>query len=70
MFDLEKWISYFLINDMISWKKHLRIDRNYLFGSFKITSIRLYTPGNPRSASGLRKGVYNLTEVILNEPNK
>jgi hypothetical protein len=28
----------------------------------------LYTPGNPRNASGLRKGVYNLTEVILNEP--
>jgi hypothetical protein len=24
--------------------KLIRIDRNYLFGSFGITSIRLYTP--------------------------
>ena len=33
----------------------------------EITSIRLYTPGN--LCSGLRKGVYNLIEVISNEPN-
>ena len=40
----------------------IRIDQNYLFGSFEITSIRLYTPlRNP-----LRKldDVYNLIEVI------
>jgi hypothetical protein len=40
----------------------IRIDRNYLFGSFEITSIRLYTPlRNP--LRGLH-GVYNLIEVI------
>jgi len=39
-----------------------------LFGSFEITSIRLYTPlRNP--LRGL-PGVYNLIEVISNEPNK
>jgi hypothetical protein len=37
----------------------------FLFGSFEITSIRLYTP-----CCGLRKDVYNLIEVISNEPNK
>jgi hypothetical protein len=45
----------------------------YIFQYFcsvheEITSIRLYTPGNPRSQ--LRKGVYNLIGVISNEPNK
>jgi len=35
------------------------IDRNYLFRSFEITSIRLYTPGLRRL-----HGVYNLIEVI------
>jgi hypothetical protein len=35
--------------------------RNYLFGSFEIISIRLYTPLH---------SVYNLIEVISNEPNK
>jgi len=40
----------------------IRIHRNYLFGSFEITSMRLYTPlRNP--LSGLH-GVYNLIEVI------
>ena len=34
----------------------------------EITSVRLYTLCNPRST--LRKGVYNLIEVISNEPNK
>ena len=39
-----------------------------MFGSFEITSIRLYTPlRNP--LRGLH-GVYNLIEVISNEPNK
>jgi hypothetical protein len=37
----------------------IRIDRNYSFGSFEITSIRLYTP----LVRGLH-GVYNLIEVI------
>ena len=34
----------------------------------EITSIRLYTPCNPYI--GLRKGVYNLIEVISNEPKR
>ena len=46
--------------------KQLRIDRNFFSVHEEITSIRLYTPGN----SELRKGVYNLIEVISNEPNK
>ena len=41
---------------------HLRIDRNFCSVHEEITSIRLYTPGDPRI--GLRKGVYNLIEVI------
>jgi hypothetical protein len=48
--------------------KHLRIDRNVCSVHEEMTSIRLYTPCNPHSA--LRKGVYNLIEVISNEPNK
>jgi hypothetical protein len=47
---------------------YLRIDRNFCSVHEEITSIRSYTPCNPRS--GLRKGVYNLIEVISNEPNK
>jgi hypothetical protein len=47
---------------------HLRIDRNFCSVHEEITSIKLYTPCNPRS--GLCKGVYNLIDVILNEPNK
>ena len=47
---------------------HLRIDRNFCSVHEEITSVRLYTPCNPRS--GIRKGVYNLIEVISNEPNK
>ena len=47
---------------------HLRIDRNFCSVQEEITLIRLYTPSNPRS--GLRRGVYNLIEVISNEPNK
>ena len=50
--------------------KYLRIDRNFCSVHEEITSIRLYTPCNPRSGSGLRKGVYSLIEVISNEPNK
>jgi hypothetical protein len=46
----------------------LRIDRNFCSVHEEITPIRLYTPANP--SSGLRKGVYNLIEVISNEPNK
>jgi hypothetical protein len=49
-------------------RKQLRIDRNLCSIHEEITSIRLYTPGNPRSR--LRKGVYNLIEVISNEPNE
>ena len=47
---------------------HLRIDCNFCLVHEEITSIRLYTLCTPRS--GLRKGVYNLIEVISNEPNK
>jgi hypothetical protein len=47
---------------------YLRIDRNFCSVHEEITSIRLYTLYNLHS--GLCKGVYNLIEVILNEPNK
>jgi hypothetical protein len=46
----------------------LRIDCNFCSVHEEITSIRLYTPCNRHN--GLRKGVYNLIEVISNEPNK
>ena len=45
-----------------SKKIYIRIDRNYLFGSFEITSIRLYTP--LRNPLHRLHGVYNLIEVI------
>jgi hypothetical protein len=45
----------------------LRIDCNLCSVHEEITSIRLYTLCNPRSS--LRKGVYNLIEVLSNEPN-
>ena len=51
-----------------SWFDYLRIDRNFCSVHEEITSIRLYTPYNLRSS--LCKGVYNLIEVISNEPNK
>jgi len=41
----------------IYFKTQLRIHRNFCSVHEEITSIRLYTPCNPRS--GLRKGVYN-----------
>ena len=44
---------------------YIRIDRIFCSVHEEITSIRLYTP-----RSGLCKGVYNLNEVISNEPNK
>ena len=47
---------------------YLRIDRNFCSVDEEITSIRLYIPYNRRS--GLGKCVYNLIEVISNEPNK
>jgi hypothetical protein len=50
------------------WKKYLRIDRNFCSVHDEITSLRLYTPGKPRS--GLPKGAHNLIEVISNEQNK
>ena len=50
--------------------RYLRIDRNFCSVHEEITSIRLYTPCNPRTRSELRKGEYNLIEVISNEPNK
>ena len=46
----------------------LRIDGNLCSVYEEITSSRLYTPCNPRS--GLTKDVYNLIEIISNEPNK
>jgi hypothetical protein len=55
----EKINIFFNIITKKSLNSFIRIDRNYLFGSFKITSIRLYTPlRNPLH------GVYNLIEVI------
>ena len=48
--------------------EYLMIVRNFCLVHEEITSTRLYTPCNPRN--GLRKGVYNLIEVISNEPNK
>jgi hypothetical protein len=47
---------------------HLKIDRNVCSVHEEITSMKLYTPCNLRS--GLRKGMYNLIEVISIEPNK
>jgi hypothetical protein len=45
------------------WINLLRIDRNYLFGSFEITSIRLYTL--------LRYTVWTTwLRLFLHEPNK
>jgi hypothetical protein len=41
---------------------YLIIDRNLCSVHEEITAIRFYTPNNPRS--GLRRGVYNLIEVI------
>jgi hypothetical protein len=53
------------LNFLNQSKQFIRIDRNFLFGSFKITSIRLYTPfGN--QLCGLHS-VYNLIEVIAIE---
>jgi hypothetical protein len=58
-------VTYHFIRVLIGLKN---IDRNFCSVHEEITSIRLYTPGTPRS--GLHKGVYNLIEVISNEPNK
>jgi hypothetical protein len=55
------------LNHVIIIKIQLSIDHNFCSVHVEIISIRLYTPCNPRS--GLRKGVYNLIEVISNEPN-
>jgi len=52
----------------LSKRTHLRIDRNFCSVHEEVTSIWLYTPCNQRS--GLRQGVYNLIEVISNEPKK
>jgi hypothetical protein len=51
------------VSRQICFRNHLRIDRNFCSVHEEITSIRLYTPCNPRS-----KGVYNLIDVISNEP--
>ena len=53
---------------ILTKKSYLRIDRNFCSIHEEITSIRLYTPCNLHSR--LRKGVYNLIEVISIEPNK
>ena len=60
----EKINIFFNIITKKVWINLEGFDRNYLFGSFEITSIRLYTP----LLRGLH-GVYHLIEVILNEPN-
>jgi hypothetical protein len=59
-------ICYIQVSFKAGLTIHLRIDRNFCSVHEEITSIRLYTPYNPRS--GLRKGAYNLIEVISNEP--
>jgi hypothetical protein len=56
------------VNSCSILMKYLRIDRNFCSVHEEITPIRLYTQCSLRS--GLRKGVYNLIEVISNEPNK
>ena len=59
-FEKKLYIFQYHIKKRLSW--FIRIDRNYVFGSFEIISIRLYTPlHNP--LSGL-PGVYNLIEII------
>jgi hypothetical protein len=62
-----RW-SFWVEMNLCRFFNHLRIDRNFCSVHEEITSIGLYTPCNSRS--GLRKGVYNLIEVISNEPNK
>ena len=56
----------FQYHSKISLNKFIRINRNYLFGSFEITSIRLYTP--------LRKPLHPMCttwlRLFLHEPNK
>ena len=60
LFWKNKYIFQYHSKKSLNW--FIRIDRNYLFGSLEITSIRLYTPlHNP--LRGLH-GVYNLIEVI------
>ena len=56
------------VNSCSILMKYLRIDRNFYSVHEEIASIRLYTQCSLRS--GLRKGVFNLIEVISNEPNK
>ena len=59
-FEKNKYI--FQYHNKKSFNLCIRIDRNYLFGLFGITSFRLYTSlRNP--LRGLH-GVYNLIEVI------
>ena len=60
--------TFFVLFQRLKLDVYLRIDRNFCSVHEEITSIRLYTPGNP--LSGLRKCVYNLIEVISNGPNK
>ena len=62
--DIKSRMIYILIPEC----RYLRIDCNFCLTHEEITSIRLYTPCNPRS--GLRKGVYNLIVIISNKPNK
>ena len=63
---ISDYLSYFEKNKYIfqyhskkSLNEFIRIDRNYLFGSFEITPIRLYT-----SLRNPIRGVYNLIEII------
>ena len=56
-----------MTDDKITFGGYLRIDRNFCSVHEEITSIRLYPPGSSRRV--LRKGVYNLIEVISNNSN-
>jgi hypothetical protein len=51
---------------LFSFSFYLRIDRNFCSVHEEITPIRLYTPCNPRSGLGKRKGVDNMIEIAIN----
>jgi len=59
-FEKNKYI--FQYHNKKKLNEFIRIDLNYVFISFKITSTRLYTP--LRNALRGLHGVYNLIEVI------
>jgi hypothetical protein len=68
-FDCFKMLRLFVNERNLKIDVVLKASRAVVIRWFsEIISIRLYTPCNTRSE--IRKGVYNLIEVISNEPNK